>query len=228
MRNFREFYCNGKYKVGLSGTVWVYDMKDQLIGRFTETPYTYFGIFVPGTDIFVTHTNECHLVVYDLSEMKMLKKIKTSNCDCDESAGLAFSPDGKLLYCVQADWNTQLKTRLVVYDTDSFKVTAEYFAGQDRFVVKYIEIENDGTCYVCGWDRDVKTGNDGFVGIFRDGELIEPKIFEEDWMTVFSYFDWKLSGYTNKAFQFMPGKRNLDQEKIRGITLKGLYETGRL
>lgn len=230
MRDFYGFYSNGKYKVGLSGTVWVYDMEDRLLGRFTETPYSYLGAFVPGTDRFVCHTNECHLVVYDLAEMRMLKKIRTSRCDVAESEGLAFSPDGKRLYCIQADWTNERKRRLLVYDTENFEVLKEYFALQERLLPCEIEIEDDGTCYLSAGLRDAETGviTEWAVGLFRDGALVEPRAYDEDWKTVLAYFNWKRSGYTRKAFQLMPGKRTLSPETLRGKTLKGLYETGHL
>ena len=230
MRDFYGFYSNGTYKVGLSGTAWVYDREDRLLGRFKETPYSYVGAFVPGTDRFVCHTNECHLVVYDLAAMRMLKKIRTSRCGVAESRGLAFSPDGKRLYCVQADWTDALRTRLLVYDTERFEVLEEHFAQQDRLVPEEIEIEDDGTCYLSAGLREAKTGviTENVVGLFRDGALVEPRAYDEDWKTVLAYFNWKRSGYTRKAFQLMPGKRKLDPEKLRGKTLKGLYETGRL
>ena len=231
VRDFYGFYCNGKYQVGLSGTVWVYDMEDRLIGRFTETPYSYFGAFVPGTDVFVSHTNECHLVVYDLSEMRMLKKIKTSNCGADESSGLAFSKDGKRLCCVQADWNDWLKRRLVIYDTGNFEVEKEYFNDEDTLVLKEIEIENDGTCYISASERDVETGviTRHVVGIFRNGELAARRPYEEDWLTVTDYFSWKRSGYTKKRFSSLLRKRGFDpDDQQEPSSLKKLYETGRL
>lgn len=123
-------------------------MEDQLIGRFTETPYSYSGAFVTGTDIFVCHTNECHLVVYDIAGMRMVKKIKTSNCGAAESWGMAFSNDGKRLYCIQAQWNDWLRSLLVVYDTQSVEMLEEYFDGQETLVPEEIEFAQDGTCYI--------------------------------------------------------------------------------
>lgn len=234
MRNFIGFYCNGRYKVGLSGTVWVYNMEDRLIGRFQETPYSYCGAFIPKTDIFVCHTNECHLVVYDIANMRMLKKIKTSNCGASEDAGIAFSNDGKHLYCIQAHWNDWLKRRLVIYDTVNFEVEEEYFNKQDRLVLQEIEIESDGTCFISAGERDGDIGvvNKWFVGIFRDGEIVEKRGYDENWLTVRSYFSWKRSGYTKKSFSSFSSllrKRGFDPDNHREpSSLKKLYETGHL
>ena len=60
-RGFYGFYRGEAFQVGLSGTVWVYDARDSLVGRFRETPHSYVGAFLPGSDVFVTHTNEGHL-----------------------------------------------------------------------------------------------------------------------------------------------------------------------
>lgn len=226
MRDFVGYYCNGKYQVGMTGTVWVYDMEDKLIGRFKETPYSYSGAFVPGTDIFVSHTNECHLVFYDIANMKLLKKIKTSNCDAAESFGLAFSNDGKLLYCVQALWDNWLNHRLVVYDTESFEVKAEYFDKQTAIVIQDVEIERDGTCYISARERG-ENEDRCFVGIFRDGELVERREFEEDWITVAMYFSWKRYGLTKKSAQWTVSPL-LSEPHREPSSLKKLYETGHL
>ena len=229
MRNFYGFYCNGRYKVGLSGTVWVYNMEDRLIGRFQETPYSYCGAFIPNTDIFVCHTNECHLVVYDIANMRMLKKIKTSNCGGSEDTGVAFSNDGKHLYCIQACWDDWLKNRLVIYDTRDFEIEKEYF--RDRLVLQEIEIESDGTCFIGAGERDVETGviGKGFVGIFCDWEIVEKREYEEDWLTVAKYFLWRRSGYTKKAFSSTLKERGFDPDNHQEpSSLKKLYETGHL
>ena len=233
MRNFWGYYCNGAYQVGTTGTLWVYDMEDQLIGRFRETPYSYQGAFVPGTNVFASHTNEGHLVFYDVEHMRLLKKIRTSLCGCAEDTGMAFSNDGKKLYCIQADWKDGLKRRLLVYDTETFGATAEYFANQDQYYLSDIEIERDGTCYISAAEQDERTRclTRFFVGIFRDGQIAEQREYAEKWLTVCMYFTWKRHGFTKKSFDWH--LRDLgfdfDAERAKGpSTLKKLYETGRL
>ena len=229
MRNFWGWYCNGSYRVGLSGTVWVYDMSDQLVGRFQETPYTYYGAFVPGTNQFVTHTNENHLVIYDLDQMQMRKKIRTTTSGVAEGTGFAFSNDGKLFYCVQSNWKGPGQ-RLVVYDTESFSAQKEYFDQQDTIDPQHIEIEPDGTCYVLfrEWGEDhVKTGE--YVGIFLDGIITEKRIYQDPWLRAYSYFDWKLSGFTNKAYRWASPLSDFDSlDRREPSSLKKLFACGHL
>lgn len=235
MRDFYGFYSNGKYKVGLTGTLWVYDMEDRLIGRFKETPVSYIGAFAPGTDIFVCHSNECHLVFYDLANMRLLKKLKTSRFEADDNGGMAFSNDGKRLYCVQSHRDREVDRRLVVYDTQTFEALEEYF-GEQRFLIHEIEIDGDGTCYLCAMDRNAAEGSVDrkFVGILRDGEIVERRAYREDPLTVAMYFAWRRSGFTKKAFfwtlGFVSGEdAGFWQEKGQTSgALKGLYETGHL
>ena len=229
MKSFWGHYSNGKYKVGMSGSVWVYDMDDNLIGRFKETPYSYSGAFVPEKNVFVNHSNECHLVVYDLDEMRILKKIKTSNCNAAESEGMAFSNDGKLLYCIQAHDDDWLSRRLVVYDTKDFEVVEEYFSDEKRIVVSEIEIDED-KCYIFAGERAVGTGEikKSFVGLFCDGEITARKDLSEDIITVEMCFSWKRSGFTEKSYpQLLKDDFKFDPKKHKdNISLKRLYDIG--
>ena len=229
-RNFWGFYSNQKYQVGLSGTVWVYDMADNLIGRFRETPNTYRGAFMPGTDIFVTHTNECHLVVYDLANMKLVKKIKTSNCKASEDTGLAFTNDGKFMYCVQAGWNDWLSRRIVVYDTSDFSVVDEYYSDQSIIKPHVVEFDEDGICYVlCSVQYDEKHSNSLEVGMLQNGIITDRRHISDNWLTVRQYFSYKSSGDTLKAYDMLyrltPYMPDDYQEPI---TLKRMHETGHM
>ena len=234
MRSFDGLYTNGKYKVGMSGTVWVYDLEDNLLGRFTETPYSYEGAFVPGKDIFVSHTNEAHLVVYDITNMKMLKKIKTCNCGASENTGVVFSSDGKHLYCIQAHWNDWLKTRLVVYDTENFEIEKEYFSNESIINLQEIEIEDDETCYVLFGERDEESGviENYYVGVFEDGNIVEKRNLNyklNNWQDTFMYFRWKRSGFTKKTFPLFLKEAGIKYAIPQNpCSLKKLFETGRM
>ena len=234
MRSFYGFYSNGKYKVGLSGTVWVYDIEDNLLGRFTETPYSYEGAFVPGKDIFVSHTNEAHLVVYDIANMKMLKKIKTCNCGGSEDTGVVFSSDGKHLYCIQAHWNDWLKSRLVVYDTEHFEIKEEYFTNENIIKLKEIEIEDDGTCYVLFGERDEGSGviENYYAGIFQDGKIVEKRKLDDkrdSWLDILMYFSWKRRGFTKKTFLLFLKEAGIKYAIPQDpCSLKKLFETGHM
>ena len=234
MRSFYGFYSNGKYKVGMSGTLWVYDMEDNLLGRFAETPYSYVGAFVPEKDIFVSHTNEAHLVVYDIANMKVLKKIKTCNCDGSEDTGVIISRDGKHLYCIQAHWNDWLKRRLVVYDTENFEIEKEYFSNESIINLKEIEIEDDGICYVLFGERNEESGviERYFVGIFQDGKIVEKRKLDlkrDNWMDILMYFSWKRSGFTKKTFPLFLKEAGIKYAIPENpCSLKNLFETGHM
>lgn len=81
MRNFWGFYDNGTYHVGCSGaTLYVYDQNNKELGRFKDIPYVYTGAFQAKSNIFVAKSAEGLLAVYDLDDLKLLKKIVINHC----------------------------------------------------------------------------------------------------------------------------------------------------
>ncbi len=226
MRKAYSIYDNGKYKVCMTGTLWIYDSKEELVGRFTETPYSYKGAFVPGTNLFVSRTNECHIVVYDLDKMEMVRKIKTSNVDADELGGFCFSPDGRYYYCIEAHWNDWLSTQLSIYSIPDFKRVKTCFADEKKTVLKFIEAEASGDFYVIGFDRgDVR--NIYFTGRLVNDSIVDKREYSDKWSTVTSYFDWKLRNFTNRNLDGALKRSGLDKAPVN-ISIKEFHEKGHL
>jgi hypothetical protein len=166
--------------------------------------------------------------------MKMLKKIKTCNCDGSEDTGVIFSRDGKHLYCIQAHWNDWLKRRLVVYDTENFEIEKEYFSNESIINLKEIEIEEDGICYVLFGERNEESGviESYFVGIFQDGKIVEKRKLDlkrDNWMDILMYFSWKRSGFTKKTFPLFLKEAGIKYAIPENpCPLKSLFETGHM
>lgn len=233
MRKAYSIYDNGKYKVCMTGTLWIYDSKEELVGRFTETPYSYEGAFVPGTNLFVSRTNECHIVVYDLDKMEMVRKIKTSNTDAAESDGFCFSPDGKYFYCIEAHWNDWLSRQLSIYSVPDFERIKTYFADQKKIFLEFIESDASGDYYVIGYDREgVKTSQGGvrtlhFTGRLVNGSIVDKREYSDKWLMVTSYFEWKQRNFTNRNLDGALKRRGLDKAPVN-ISIKEFHEKGHL
>ena len=226
MRTPYGFYDNGKYKVCMTGSIWVYDKDEQLVGRFSETPYSYMGAFVPGTNLFMSRTNECHIVIYDLDKMQMVRKIKTSNVGASEDSGFCFSPDGKLFYCIEAHWNDWLSSQLSIYSVSRFERIKTLFADDKKTVLKFIEADASGDYYVIGFDRGTAK-NIEFTGRFVNNSIVDKREYNDNSSLVYSYFLWKLSGFTKKALGHDLAEKGIDQSS-EAKTIRDLHETGHL
>lgn len=226
MRAPYGFYENDKYKVCMTGSIWVYDSNEQLFGRFSETPYSFKGAFVPGTNLFVSRTNECHIVVYDLDRMQMVRKIKTSNVGASVDSGFCFSPDGKLFYCIEAHWNDWLSHQVSVYSIPEFERIKIFFADDKKTVLKFIEPNGSGEYYVIGFDRGCAK-NTEFTARFVNGAIIDKREYNDNSSLVYSYFLWKLSGFTKKALSPNLAEKGIDQSS-EVKTIKDLHESGHL
>ena len=97
----------------------------------------------------------------------------------------------------------------------------------------YIEMDEDEICYVLGYDRN-ESGIASFywVGILENGQIIHKNEFKDSHSFVNTYFDWKLSGFTEKISQwyvkeFLPYEIEADWFTETG-TLKQLYTSGYL
>ena len=230
MRPPYGYYENDKYKVCMTGTLWIYNSNEQLIGRFTETPYSYKGAFVPGTNLFMSRTNECHIVIYDLDKMQMVRKIKTSNVGASEGSGFCFSPDGKLFYCIEAHWNDWLSHQLSIYRVPDFERIKTCFAEEQKMLLEFIETDEVGDYYVIGFDRGSGTTNNfNFTGRFVNDSIVDKRELHDDWMQVVSYFEWKLSGFTEKTGAVWTDQLNEGIMRLSGVkTIKDLHKSGHL
>lgn len=172
MRKFYGFFDNGKYKVGCNGgSIYVYDQNDTELTRFKGLSCAYKGAFRPGSNVFVAKSIAGTLTVYNLDELKLIKKIIVTRIGAQDE-GFAFSPSGDLFYNIEKP-KRSTQTQLSVYDGFTFEKKAVYFENDENVVLDHIETyEND--IYLFGFFR----GDNGifdylFTSKFADGELRE-------------------------------------------------------
>lgn len=222
MRKFWGFYDNGKYRVGCNGaTVYVYDQNNNELARFKDIAYAYKGKFVPNTNIIVIKSTGNYLAIYDLDELKLLKKILVTRIGAQDE-GFAFSPDGKYLYNIEKPKDST-ETQLAEYNTNDFSASKIYFSDRKDLVLSDLEFDKEtGMCYILGFMRDKEGVYDyGIIGQFLDGEIVNvKKLKEKEYDYIYEYKEWERTGFTEKALN-LSSLREL--KEIRPITLKGVY-----
>ncbi len=170
MRKFWGFYDNGKYQVGCNGgTIYVYDKNGAELAKFKDIKYAYSGVFKPNTNIFVAKSTEGKLAVYDLEELKLMKKITVTTIGAQDE-GFAFSYSGDLFYNIEKpDHSTA--TQLTVYDGSDFTKIDSYFADDRKMILDHIEVYPD-EIYLLGFIRGGDSVFDyGFVSKYADGKI---------------------------------------------------------
>ncbi|MBO5081034.1 MAG: WD40 repeat domain-containing protein [Lachnospiraceae bacterium] len=216
MRKFWGFYDNGTYRVGCNGSsIYVYDQNNRELNRFKDIKYAYVGVFQPGTNIFVAKSTEGSLAIYDLDRSMLLKKIViTQNGAQDE--GIAFSPDGKLLYNIEKPL-CSTRTQLTVYQTSDYSVYKTLFADEARMHLEFLEFGKNGdNGYMLGFMRD-ESGifEYGFIGRFAGENITEmQRLNREEYAYIQAYKVWEQSGYTEKKLEWSSIKKYSERPHI--------------
>lgn len=200
MRKFWGFYDNGTYRVGCNGaSIYVYDRNNRELNRFQDITYAYVGVFQPGTNIFVAKSTEGSLAIYDLDRSTLLKKIVITRIGAQDE-GIAFSPDGKLLYNIEKPFYST-RTQLTVYQTSDYTVFKTLFADEPRIALDCLEFSTDDeTGYILGFMRG-ESGiyAYGFIGRLSGACISEiKKLSHEEFRYIQAYKSWEQSGYTEK------------------------------
>lgn len=172
MRNFWCFYNNGKYKVVCSGSaIYIYDENDNELARFKDLTCVYSGAFQPNKNKFVAKSSLGSFAVYDLDKLQLIKVVVLDGGE----DGFAFTPNGKYFYNIEKSLNS-LSSKLVVYDTVNYKVIDSYFNEDDSLKLDIIEFDTSNNCYILGYKMNLKgIFKHGFIGIFKDGKIINQK-----------------------------------------------------
>lgn len=204
MRKFWGFYDNGKYRVGCNGsTIYVYDQENNELAKFKDIPYAYVGDFQPETNIFVAKSTAGFLAVYDLDEMKLVKKIKITRIEAQDE-GFAFSPDGKYFYNIEKPVRST-DTQLAVYRTSDYEKEKILFEENDRMFLTAIEFDGcTGEGFVLGFMRgENRVKEYGFIGKFTEDDISDiKKIPDAEYEYIHAYKDWEKSGCTSKKLEW--------------------------
>ena len=134
MKKFWGICNNDNYNVGCNGaSVYVYDKNGKELKVFKDAPYTYRAKFKPNNNILVAKSTAGFLLIYDLDELKLLKKIKTSQIGSQDD-GFVFSKDGLYLYNIERPIYST-KTRLTIYNMKDYSVIRTLFENDERYYV---------------------------------------------------------------------------------------------
>ena len=223
MRKFWGTCNNSNYLVGCNGsTIYVYDKNEKEVAKFKDANYVYRAKFIPNTNILIAKSTAGFLVIYNLDELKLVKKIKVSLIGAQDE-GFIITPDRKYLYNIEKPLYST-KTQLTIYDTLNFEVVKILFKNNDKVVLKNLEFDEESEiCYVLGFMRDDTGVYDyGFIGKLLDDKIIEiKKIDKKRYDYISAYKSWEDTGFTDKALEWSRLKL---EEKIENISLTEIYK----
>lgn len=224
-RQFWGYYDNGTYRVGCNGaTIWVFDQNDILLKRFHDIPYAYCGAFQPGTNIFVAKSTAGLLAIYDLEQLKCLKRTRCG-FDGGQDEGFDFSTDRELFYNIQKP--AEFRTEIGIYRTKDYHLERSLFFNDDLMVLDEIEFSENGECYVLGFMRDSESQvlEYGFVGYLINDEITNKKKMSwKDFDYYSACFRWKRSGFSDKVLDTYAAS-NRKGKRLQDIRLEELYNS---
>ncbi|HJA41660.1 MAG TPA: hypothetical protein H9667_09155 [Firmicutes bacterium] len=224
MKKFWGICNNDKYNVGCNGaSVYIYDKSGKELKVFKDASYTYRAKFKPNTNILVAKSTAGFLLIYDLDELKLLKKIKTAQIGSQDD-GFTFSKDGKYLYNIERPIYST-KTRLTIYNMEDCSVIKTLFENDKKIVLKDLEFDNNNVCYLLGFMRNDEGVFDyGFIAKLNNNNLDGIRNLEKDkYDYLRAYKAWEDSGFSNKNLEESSKLKNL--ETIERTTIIETYNS---
>ena len=224
MKKFWSYIENDKYGVGCTGqTVYLYDKNGTELAKFKDLPYAYKPAFSPLGNIFIVKTTEGRLAVYSLETSSLIKKFRYSKVDGAQDDGFCFSSDGKYFINVERQGD-DLHSAISVYDTTDFTRKSQLLLG-DKVTVSHIESVND-EYYVLGFMRgDDGVLSDCYVGKFVNNKIKDIQIISEQEHEFYEdYLSLKITGFTEKAYQWDYFGVELDKLKSENYSLAKLWD----
>ena len=164
----KKFYGVAQYKdyrVGCAGqTVYVTDVRGTEIAHLKDISYAYTAAFSPNGRLLAVRSTTPWFAFYAPPDFRLVQKTRMrrpNNQPQDE--GFCFSPDGKLFWSLE--YQNDLTTHLVSYDTSTFAETGRFFEG-GRYVFLHIEPQpTAGTiCSASAANRERTTTRIGSFG----------------------------------------------------------------
>ena len=207
MKNFWSYIQNNRFAVGCTGqSVYVYDPEGRELACFRGLKYAYVPLFCPQKPLLAIKSTEPWLAFYDLDHLTLLQKLRLRKPNHQsQDAGCCFTKDGEAF--VNLEYQNDLTSHLVVYDTREFAEQARLFAGE-RLVLGYVEPAADGDgCFLLGYERPETINNieDNFYFVARltpQGGLKRRALSAERYFELSRHKAWELSGFTAKKAQW--------------------------
>lgn len=227
MKKFWAYISNGKYSVGTTGqTVYLFDENDNEINRFQDITYAYTPMFSPDGKLLVVKSTAGRLAVYSLETFSLIKKFRFSKVDGAQDEGFCFSPDGKYFINIELQGD-DLHCAISVYNTDDFSRVSQLFL-EESVMLNHIEFDySTKEYYVLGIVRgDV---NHGLIAKYQGDSVVDLiKIAESEYDFYRSYMALKMSGFTEKTYEWSYMDDELDELKSMNLTLAKLYDEHRI
>ena len=152
----REFYgvaqC-GEYRVGCAGqTTYVYGADGAEIARLRDVPYAYAAAFRPDGGLLVVRSTTPAFAFYALPDFRLVRRIRMRRPNGQpQDEGFCFSPDGTRFWSLE--YQNDLTTSLVCYDTESFAEAGRFFEGEGT-VFSVVEPADGGGYDLLGFRRE--------------------------------------------------------------------------
>ena len=227
MKKFWGFYENDNFKIGCNGaSIYVYNKNDIELARFKDIRYAYTGQWMPNQNIFVAKSTEGSLAIYDLDNLKLIKKFYITHIGAQDE-GFSCTPDGKYFYNIEKPKISTI-TRLTKYDTLDWSYSILPFSQDENIVLQYLEFDKEtGIGYLLGFIRRVsglRKGeiHYGFVSRLVNDEMINLKRLDySTFEYVRAYKSFEEAGFTEKRLEWSSLK---DYKIIKPVSLKELWE----
>lgn len=172
MKKFYGVAQYGNYRVGCAGqTVYISDSQGAEIARLKDTPYAYAAAFSPDGSLLAVRSTTAWFAFYAPPEFRLVQKVRMrrpNNQPQDE--GFCFSPDGSSFWSLE--YQNDLTTHLVQYDTKTFTETGRFFEGE-RYVFSHIELNAEGGYDLLGFRREPEADNNShWLAHFDDEQIV--------------------------------------------------------
>ena len=218
---FITYIENERFAVGTTGrSIRVFGKGGQKLAEFRDLTYTYFAAFTPDGDGLIVKSTEGKLALYSLTELKLIKKLRCGNSPQDGC--FCFSSDGMRFLNV-AMHEKPRRWEIAAYSANGLDELETVFSSE-KCAILGLECGEDGSYYVLGNDEE------SFVGIIRDGELLErySLSFEKSALYI-DALRLRMTGYTEEGYKstfaatgILPCSPTVDEFKEHDLTLKKL------
>jgi len=171
----REFYGvaqNNEFRVGCAGqTVYVYGKSGEEIARLRDVTYAYAAAFSPNGSLLAVRSTTPWLAFYAPPDFRLVREVRMRRPNSQpQDDGFCFSPDGKLFWSLE--YQNDLTTHLVSYDTKTFAEAGRFFEGA-RYVFSHIEPNAEGGYDLLGFRREPEADdNSHWIARFDDKRII--------------------------------------------------------
>jgi hypothetical protein len=201
----KEFYGvaqTNEFRVGCAGqTVYVYGKSGEEIARLRDVAYTYAASFSPNNRLLVVRSTTPWFAFYAPPDFRLVQKVRMRKPNSQpQDDGFCFSPDGTLFWSLE--YQNDLTTHLVSYDTGTFAEAGRFFEGE-RYIFSHIEPNTNGGYDLLGFRREPEADNNSHWLVRFDGERIvsQTPLTDSVYERAHRYKKVELCGFTERMHE---------------------------